>query len=316
MFEIIFLGTSASAPSIHRGLSSAVVIAEDMRFMIDCGEGTQRQILKSGIGFKKLNHILLTHAHLDHILGLGGLISTFVRWESLDDIHIYGSKSVLDRVQTLIFGVVFRNQAPITQIHFHEVSEGILFEHKKFIVRAFPVTHRGKGCFAYAFEYKAHRRFLADKADALGVPKGPERGLLSQGESIYLKTGELITPDMVLGDPTPGTKIAFTGDIARTDNILEQVRNADALVCEATFASQDTDLAHQFGHITAKQAAQLAIDGNITSLLLTHISRRYSERIIEQDAQAIFPQSYVVRDFDHYIVRNGQPLEKLISSHD
>src|SRR5689334_18188616 len=106
MFEIVFFGTSASAPSIHRGLPAMAVIAGEYRFLIDCGEGTQRQILRSGIGFKRLHHILLTHGHLDHILGLGGLVSTFAHWESIEELEIWGGKATLDRVNTLLFGVV------------------------------------------------------------------------------------------------------------------------------------------------------------------------------------------------------------------
>ena len=108
MFELVFLGTSASAPSVYRGLAAQIVIANEYRFLIDCGEGTQRQILKSGLGFRRLNRILLTHGHLDHILGLAGLVSTFVRWEeAMDTIKIYGGRATLDRVSDLIYGVVF-----------------------------------------------------------------------------------------------------------------------------------------------------------------------------------------------------------------
>ena len=107
MFEIVFLGTSASAPSIRRGLSAQVVKHDAYRFLIDCGEGTQRQILQSGLGFKNLNNILITHGHLDHILGLGGLLSTFSRWEAIDELNIYAGKWALERIHDLIFGVVF-----------------------------------------------------------------------------------------------------------------------------------------------------------------------------------------------------------------
>src|SRR5678816_513343 len=106
MFEIVFLGTSASAPSIHRGLPAQAILAGEYRFLVDCGEGTQRQILRSGIGYKRLNRILLTHGHLDHILGLGGLVSTFANWESMDELEIWGGKSTLDRVSRLLYGVV------------------------------------------------------------------------------------------------------------------------------------------------------------------------------------------------------------------
>src|SRR5258707_14535206 len=112
MYEVHFLGTSASAPSVHRGLPAQVVMVKEFRFLIDCGEGTQRQILRSGIGFKKLNRILITHAHLDHILGLAGLLSTFIRWESMEELEIYGGKATLDRVQALVYGIALHGEAP------------------------------------------------------------------------------------------------------------------------------------------------------------------------------------------------------------
>src|SRR5450631_1695294 len=110
MFEVVFLGTSASAPSVHRGLPAQVVLVKEYRFLIDCGEGTQRQILRSGIGFKRLNRILITHGHLDHILGLAGLLSTFINWESMEELEIYGGKWALDRIQNLIYGIVLHNE--------------------------------------------------------------------------------------------------------------------------------------------------------------------------------------------------------------
>ena len=122
MFEILFLGTSASAPSAQRGLSAQVVKHDEYRFLVDCGEGTQRQILRSGIGFKKLNRILLTHAHLDHILGLGGLVSTFTRWESMDELHFYGGDHTLERIKTLIFDIVLPNQTPPIPLYFYNCS--------------------------------------------------------------------------------------------------------------------------------------------------------------------------------------------------
>jgi len=219
MFELVFLGTSASAPSIYRGLTSTAVLAGEHRFLVDCGEGTQRQILRSGIGFKRLNHILLTHAHLDHILGLGGLISTFVRWENMDELTIWGGKPALERVEALIYEVVLRNERPPIPIHLNEVQQGTIFETDAFMVNAFPVTHRGRGCFGYAFQERTHHPFLAEKADELGIPIGPERGKLVRGESITLENGDEITPEMVLGEPRPGVKVVFTGDVGRTDNL-------------------------------------------------------------------------------------------------
>ncbi len=312
MFELVFLGTSAAAPSIHRGLSSVAVLAGENRFLVDCGEGTQRQILRSGIGFKRLNRIFLTHAHLDHLLGLGGLLSTFGRWESLDEIFVWGGRPALERVQALISEVVFRKEEPPVPIHFiRTVSDEVLFKGRKFSVNAFPVTHRGRECFGYIFEEHSRRPFLVEKAEALGVPIGPERGRLVAGQSVTLADGRVIEPDEVLGDVIKGTKVVITGDVARTDNLHEAVQDADALVIEATYLDADADLAKQVGHITAQQAAQLAIDCNVKYLFLTHISRRYREYDVIKEARKYFKNSYVVRDLDHFAIFRDKPPQKV-----
>ena len=220
MFELVFLGTSASAPSIYRGLPALAVLADEQRFLVDCGEGTQRQILRSGIGFKRLNHIFLTHAHLDHILGLGGLLSTYGRWEALDEIHIWGGLPAIERVQALIHQVIFRRETPPIPIYFNRtLPDKILFQGRRFTVRAFPVSHRGRECYGYIFEERSRRPFLADKAEALGVPPGPERSQLVAGQTVVLGDGRAIHPDEVLGEPIRGAKVAITGDLSRTDDI-------------------------------------------------------------------------------------------------
>src|SRR5690606_34679136 len=157
MFEIVFLGTSASAPSVYRSLPAQAVLAGEHRFLIDCGEGTQRQILRSGIGFKRMNRILLTHAHLDHILGLGGLMSTFARWENIDEIEIWGGKATLDRVQALLYGVVLDYERLAIKIHLIELDGGRMLEGKDFTVDSFPVTHRGRDNYGFIFQQKTHR---------------------------------------------------------------------------------------------------------------------------------------------------------------
>ena len=306
MFEIIFLGTSASAPSIRRGLSAQLIKHDEYRFLVDCGEGTQRQILQAGVGFKRLNRILLTHGHLDHILGLGGLISTLVRWEALEELEIYGGKHTLDRVQDLIYRVVLRGQKPNTKLHLREVKPGIIFEAKDFSVTAFPVSHRGPGCFGYKFEEKSHRPFLAQKADLLGVPFGPERRDLVQGKSIILANGSQIEPDEVLGSAIKGVSFAITGDTGKTENLLEVVQDIDTLIIESTYIDKDADMARKFGHLTAKKAAELAKQAGVKRLLLTHLSRRYRERDVLREARSIFPNSYVARDFDIYKVKRKE----------
>ena len=310
MFEITFLGTSASAPSIRRGLSAQIVKHDEYRFLVDCGEGTQRQILQSGEGFKRLNRVLLTHGHLDHILGLGGLLSTLMRWEALDELEVFGSKQTLSRVHDLLYGVVLRGQKPQTKLYLREIKPGVIFDAKDFTVTAFPVSHRGAGCFGYKFEEKSHRPFLADKADALGVPFGPVRRDLVEGKSITLANGLRIAPDEVLGEALKGASLAITGDTGRTDNLLEICRDLDTLVIESTYINEDAEMAHKFGHLTAKQAAELARQAGVTRLILTHLSRRYRERDVLREARAIFPNSFVARDFDNYQIKREENDQK------
>jgi len=302
MIEIVFLGTSASAPAIHRGLSAHVVMYRDYRFLVDCGEGTQRQLLRSGLGFKRLTRILLTHGHLDHILGLGGLVSTFARWEAIDHVEIYGGRWALERVDDLLNGVVLRGARPGIQIDFVEVKPGVVMEDKDFEVIAFPVIHSGPS-FGYLFREKPRRPFLNDRAEALGVPKGPERGLLVAGKPVTLPDGRVVQPEDVLGPEQTGASLALIGDAGTTRGLRDVVRGVDVLVSEATYLHREADMAHQFAHLTAAQAAQLARDAEVHRLVLTHISRRYRETDILEEAQKIFPGAAVARDFDHYRVR-------------
>jgi ribonuclease Z len=298
VFELVFLGTSASAPSIHRGLSAQVVLYGEYRFLIDCGEGTQRQLLKSGLGFKRLDKILITHGHLDHILGLGGLVSTFTRWEAIDNVEIYAGPWALDRVKDLLLGVVLRGASPPMRIEFIQLQPGIVMEDPRFQLRAFPVWHRGADCFGFAFEEKSRRPFLVEKAEALGVPAGPERKLLVDGQPLTLADGHVVHPDQVLGEPVPGVKMIFVGDAGRTEDLVDQASGADALVIEATYLEVEAEMAHKFGHLTAAQAARLAVAAGVRELYLTHISRRYREADVSAEAQAIFPNTHVARDFD------------------
>jgi len=310
LFEIVFLGTSASAPSIHRGLSSQIVKHNEFRFMIDCGEGTQRQILKSGIGFKRLNHILITHGHLDHILGLAGLFSTLSRWETIEEITIHGGKYALERIFSLLYGVqIIHPYKSQIEVHMEEISPGKIFDEEGFSVTAFSVSHRGPDCFGYLFEEKPRRPFLAEKADALGVPFGPQRRVLVNGHPITLPDGRTIHPEEVLGPEKPGTRLVHVGDTGRTDNLMEYCQGADTLVIEATYLRQEEDMAQQFAHLTAAQAATLAKEAGVKHLILTHLSRRYRERDIYAEAQAIFPNTTIARDFDTFQIKKGECIK-------
>ncbi len=298
MFEMVFLGTSASAPSLTRNLASTMVLCGQHRFLIDCGEGTQRQLLRSGLGFRRLNRILLTHGHLDHILGLGGLISTFSRWEAIDQLRIYGGEWALERVKDLVFSVVFRGTRPEMEIELIEVSPGVILEEDKFTLRAFPVAHRGPGCYGYTFQERSRRPFLADKAEELGVPPGPERKELVRGKPITLADERVVRPEEVLGEAVPGAKLVYVGDASRVDDLVYEAWGADALVVEATYLKEEAHLAKRYSHLTATQAATLAKEAQVRVLYINHVSRRYSEEEVLAEACSIFPHTVVAKDLE------------------
>ncbi len=305
MFEFIFLGTSASAPSVHRGLSANIVSFRDYRFLIDCGEGTQRQILRSGVGFRRLNRILITHGHLDHILGLAGLLSTFARWEAVDQLQIWASPWALDRIHDLLFGVVLRGARPPVQVDLIPIEAGTILEDPDLRLEAFPVRHRGKGTFGFAFEQTAHRPFLTERAAELNLPEGPIRRELASGRPVQLPDGTEIQPDQVLGPPRRGARLVHVGDCGSTKGLQEPCSEADGLVIEATYLESDAELARNFGHLTARQAAELAAESGVGHLYLTHISRRYRESQIRDEAQEVFPNVTVARDFDRFRIRRS-----------
>jgi ribonuclease Z len=304
MLEIVFLGTSASAPSEERGLPALVVLYRDRRFLIDAGEGTQRQILQSGLGFRRLDTVLLTHGHLDHILGLGGIASTFARWEAAERLTIYGGRGALERVRDLM-AVVIRGGEVSLEIAYVPLQPGPVLEVGELELVAFPVRHRGPGNFGFLFQVRSRRPFLADRAAELGVPPGPERRDLVRGQAVTLADGRVIRPDDVLGPLEPGVKLVVIGDAATVSELAPVVRQADALVCESTYLWPDREVARQFGHLTAREAAELARDAAVGSLLLTHVSRRYAVRDVLAEARAVFPATTVAADFDHFTVRRG-----------
>jgi ribonuclease Z len=234
---------------------------------------------------------------------LGGLVSTFSRWEAVETLEIYGGRWALERVRDLILGVVLRGAKPPLKLEFIELSPGVLLEDDDFVLTAFPVSHRGPSCFGFVFEERSKRPFLVEKAEELGVPSGPERRRLVRGESIALDDGTTVHADQVLGEPRPGAKLVYVGDASRTDDLMSEAQGCDALVIEATYLSADAELAVQFGHLTAAQAARFAREAGAKELYVNHISRRYAGREVLEEAQAIFPNTVVVRDLDRFEIR-------------
>jgi len=176
---------------------------------------------------------------------------------------------------------------------------------RDFEITAFPVQHRDSASLGYMFQELPRRPFLNEKAEALGVPAGPERRRLVQGESIALPDGRIVTPDDVLGPEMPGAKLVFVGDAGVVEDLVEPARGADLLVIEATYLEEEREMARQFGHITARQAAELARAAHVRELVLTHISRRYATHQVLDEARHVFPATRVARDFDSFsIVKN------------
>ena len=272
--------------------------------MVDCGEGTQRQLLTSGIGLKRLNKILITHSHLDHILGLAGLVSTMVRWETMEEMDIYGGADAIERIRELLFSVVLRgNRTPVPLV-FHKLTPGVFFEDKNLSVSCFPVSHRGTDSFGFRFEEKGRRPFLAEKAAELKIPAGPWRKDLVNGQSVTLPDGRVIEADDVLGEYKPGTVLITVGDTGNALELLPYVKGADALSIEATYLEEEAEMAKQYSHLTAGMAAELAKQAGVGKLYLTHVSRRYREKDILTEAQTIFSETEVARDFSQFQVKH------------
>lgn len=297
MFEVVFLGTAASVPTAERGMPALVVQHGVRRFLVDCGEGTQRQLPKSGLGYRHLDTVLLTHGHLDHVLGLGGLAATFSEWGTIPCLAIHGGADALGEARRFLQGVVMPGAGSALAIDFIDLTPGVVIEDATLTVTAFPVEHRDTASFGFVFEARGQRHFDAARAEVLGVPPGPPRQRLTHGEAVTLGNGRRVTPDEVLGPPEPGARLVVIGDAARTDNLVAHVRGADALVIEATYCEAEAEKARAFGHITATEAARLAVQADVGALWLTHISARYRGPEIEAEARAVFPNARVAADF-------------------
>ena len=301
MFELAFLGTAAAVPSAERALPALIVARGAQRFLIDCGEGTQRQLMRGEFGFRGLQNVLLTHAHLDHVLGLAGLLATLALYRIGGAVEIIGSGEAVAFVRRYLAVTIGAERDGGYRLR--AVSPGPVLENPAWRLDAFPVAHRGTESLGYLFADETRRPLLPERLAALGVPGGPERAELSRGGSVVLADGRQVAPEMVQGPPAAGAKLAIVGDTVEVANLVEPVRGADALVIEATFLERDAALARARGHLTATAAGQLARDAGIGELLLTHISGRYQPEEIADEAARYFPNVRVVGDFDRFSVR-------------
>jgi ribonuclease Z len=301
MFALTFLGTSASVPSPERNHPGLLVEAEGKRILIDCGEGTQRQLLRSGAGFRRLDQILLTHGHFDHVLGIPGLFSTLRLRQSASVMTIHASPDTLDVVVRMLAGLWGEGRAPIP-LELVPLSEGRVIDAGDFTIDCFPVRHRDTSSFAFSFETPARRHLLPDRLAALGVPDGPPRRELAEGRSVAAADGRTVDPEDVLGPPGGRRKLVIVGDTETTDGLGQHVADADLLVIEATFLERDAAIARDYGHLTAREAASLAAAGNVRRLVLNHISGRYPDQEILAEATQILPNSQIAADFDRITI--------------
>lgn len=300
MFALTFLGTSASVPSAERNHPALLIEAAGQRMLVDCGEGTQRQLLRSGAGFRRLDRILLTHAHLDHVLGIPGLFSTLRLRQSAEVMTVHGGPATLEIVIQMLAGLWGAGRAPL-QVEFTALAAGQFLDAGDFTIACFPVRHRDTDSFGFAFQSPARRHLQPDRLAALGVPDGPLRGELAAGRPAVIDD-RTIDPEEVLGPPSGGKKLVVIGDLETTDGLSHRVAGADLLVIEATFLDRDAATARDYGHLTAAEAAAFAAANDVRQLVLTHMSGRYEDAEILAEAARIFPNTIIAADFDHIVV--------------
>ncbi len=290
----MFLGTSGSAPTAKRATSATLVRRGGDRLLIDCGEGTQRQLLRSDVGLVDLEEIFLTHFHADHYLGLPGMLKTFALRGREEPLTLYGPAGLRDLLGALrrVFGTL---TYPLETV---ELRPGDALARPEYEIRAFAVDHHTQALGYVVAEETRPGRFDVATADALGVPYGRERGALQRGEPVTLAGGEIVTPAQVLGPDRPGRSLAFTGDTAPAESVVVAAQGVDLLVHEATFCADELERAQETGHSTAGQAALVAREAGVKLLALTHLSSRYAGHAVGEEARELFPNTVVPGDFD------------------
>ena len=292
---IRFLGTSASRPTVERNVTSLAVIREGETMLFDCGEGTQRQMMRYGTSFS-LRDIFFTHMHADHMLGVIGLFRTMAlqgREESMTLWGPPGSEALLKRA------IAIGSDREHFQIEYKEVTPGTPIPRKQYSIVPYPVDHGGRTAIGYALvEDTRLGRFNPDLAREMGIPEGPMWGLLHRGQAVTLPDGTVVEASSLVGPPRQGRRIVFTGDARPGPTTIDIAMGADLLIHEATFADEEAARALETGHSTAREAAEVASAAGVRQLALTHLSARYSLSASDllREAKEVFANTVVARD--------------------
>ncbi len=291
--DLIFLGTAGSAPTAGRGLPATLIRRGGERLLFDCGEGTQRQLLRS-IGLVDLEEVFLTHFHADHFLGLPGMLKTFGLRGRETPLTIYGPpglKALFGALKPLVGRTAF-------ELRLIELEPNEELERDGYRIAAFNVRHRVQA-YGYALiEDDRPGRFDEQAAIKFGVKPGPDFGRLPRGEAVQADDGSEIAPEQVLGETRRGRKLVLSGDTAPCDMTVAVAHGADLLVHEARFTEEEADRAGETGHTTARAAAEIAIEAEVGLLALTHLSPRHPAGALRAEARELFDNTIVPRDFD------------------
>lgn len=293
--SVTFLGTSASRPTVERGVSALALVREGETMLIDCGEGTQRQMMRYGVAFS-LGDIFFTHFHTDHFLGLLGLLRTLTLQDRRDPLRLWGPKGLIQMLKRADGLGVERLTFPIEVA---EVTPGEPIKRKEYAILPFPVEHRAQAAVGYALIEDDRRGiFNPDRARELGVPEGPLWGRIHRLEAVTLDDGRTIDPSELVGPPRPGRRVVVTGDTRPCAATVEASRGADLIVHEATFGDDEAQRATETGHSTAREAAEVAHAAGARRLILTHFSARYSRdpSDLERQAREVFQATSCARD--------------------
>jgi ribonuclease Z len=310
--SVLFLGTSGSMPTVQRAPASVLIRRGGDRILIDCGEGTQRQLLRS-VGLPDVEHVFLTHFHADHFLGLPGMLKTFALRGRDVPLTIYGPRGL-----HALMGDLRRIYGKLTyEVRLVELAPSEAVELAGYRIGAYAVQH-GTEALGYALvEDERPGRFDPARAAELGVEPGPQFGLLQSGAPVEAG-GRTVQPGEVMGEARPGRKVVVTGDTEPCESTIAIAHHAQLLVHDGTFAEEELERARQTGHSTARQAAEVARAAEVSMLALTHLSSRYFAPVIEQEARAAFEPTVVPRDFDVIEVpyrERGEPLAMSLREH-